>query len=498
MKKTSDRRPVLNRIRTKMFISLFVILTVFFGLICFVAGPSLSTVLIYRTYNNLAQISEDIDSVLPGSSTYYFDLYSIAVNNNISFELINPDNTIAYQSSDGYSAQSSAHTYSSGASDSEYQQTENVTTYSYKNRSGLYERRKKIATKAEYLVYTRELSSNEKLHIFSSVAIIDSNVAVATRVFILICVFIAFLMLLFVYRYVSRFTKPLEEMNDVTKDMANLNFARKCKPYSKDEIGELGDSINILSTTLDSTLYDLRQKNLQLEADIEHRREFISNVSHELKTPIAIISGYAEGLSSGISDDPKVIQEYCEIISEESKKMNGLVVELLELSKLENISESFNPVKYNLSEQIKDVISHFSLLISDKGIKITNNIQDNVFCYAQKDKIEIIIKNYISNAISHCKNEMLIELNCEETDDRWIVRVFNTGDNIEESDLNRIWESFYRADKAHSRNENRFGLGLSIVKAIADNHGMGCSVHNEANGVTFDFEVQKADSISGD
>ena len=498
MKKTSERRPVFNRIRTKMFVSLFAILTVFFGVICFVAGPALSTVLIYRTYNNLVDISEEIDSVLPGSSTYYFDLYSIAVNNNISYELINPDNTIAYQSSDGYSAQSSAHIYSTGASDSEYLQTENVTTYSYKNSSGSYERRKKIATKAEYLVYTSELSSNETLHIFSSVAIIDSNVEVATRVFILICIFIALLMLLFVYRYVSRFTKPLEEMNDVTKDMANLNFARKCKPYSKDEIGELGDSINTLSTTLDSTLHDLRQKNLQLEADIEHRREFISNVSHELKTPIAIISGYAEGLSSGISDDPAVIREYCEIINEESKKMNGLVMELLELSKLESISETFNPVRYNLSEQVNDVISHFALLISDKGIKITNHFPDNIYCYAQKDKIEIILKNYISNAISHCKNEMAIEISCEETEDRWVVKVFNTGDNIEETDLNRIWESFYRADKAHSRNENRFGLGLSIVKAIADNHGMNCSAHNESNGVTFDFEVQKADSNSGD
>ena len=105
MKKSSEKRPVLNRIRTKMFISLFAILTVFFGVICFVAGPALSTVLIYRTYNNLKEISEEIDMVSPGSSTYYFDLYTIAVNNNISFELINQDDTISYQSSDGYSAQ---------------------------------------------------------------------------------------------------------------------------------------------------------------------------------------------------------------------------------------------------------------------------------------------------------------------------------------------------------------------------------------------------------
>ena len=481
-----------------MFVSLFAILTVFFGVICFVAGPALSTVLIYRTYINLRDISDEIDSVPPGGSNYYFDLYTIAVNNNISFELINEDSTIAYQSSEGYSAQSSAHIYSPSATDSEYLQTENVTTYNFRNSSGLYERRRKIATKAEYLVFSDDLSSNEKIHIFSSVAIIDSNVEVATRVFILICVFMALLMLIFVFRYVSRFTKPLEEMNDITKDMANLNFARKCQPYSKDEIGQLGDNINVLSTTLDTTLHDLRQKNLQLEADIEHRREFISNVSHELKTPIAIISGYAEGLSSGISDDPAVIQEYCEIISEESKKMNGLVVELLELSKLESFTEKLNPESYNLSEQINDVLSHFSLLASEKGISVRNNIPDNLYCFAQKDKIEIIIKNYISNAISHCKNEMKIELNCEESDDRWIIKVFNTGDRIEESDLNRIWESFYRADKAHSRNENRFGLGLSIVKAIADNHGMNCSAHNEANGVTFDFEVAKAVTDPGE
>ena len=498
MKNHSERRPVFNRIRTKMFISLFAILTVFFGVICCVAGPALSAVLIYRTYNNLIDITKEIDSIPPGSSTYYFDLYSIAVNNNINFELINPDNTIAYQSTDGYSAQSSAHIYSSSATDSEYLQTENVTTYNYNNNSGLYERRKKIATKAEYLVYTDELSSNEKIHIFSSVAIIDSNVEVATNVFILICIFIALIMLLFVYKYISRFTKPLEEMNDVTKDMANLNFARKCKPYSKDEIGELGNNINVLSTTLDSTLHDLRQKNLQLEADIDHRREFISNVSHELKTPIAIISGYAEGLSSGISDDPEVIKEYCEIINEESKKMNGLVVELLELSRFESIAETFNPSNYNLSEQINDVISHFSLLISDKGITVTNNVPENIYCYAQKDKIEIILKNYISNAISHCKNEMRIVLNLIDSDDRWLIKVFNSGDCIDESDLNRIWESFYRADKAHSRNENRFGLGLSIVKAIADNHGMNCSVHNESDGVTFDFEVSKPVNFSGD
>lgn len=494
MKEARTKKPVLNRIRTKMFISLFVILTVFFGVICFVAGPALTAVLIYRTANNLTDISKTIDSFAPGSSNYYFDLYSTAVNNNISFELINPDGTIAYQSSDGYSAQSSMHTYSVNPNNSEFNQTERITLYNFVGNKGTYERRRKIATSAEYLVYSTELSSSETLHIFSPVAAIDSNVEVATGVFIIICILIAFIMLLFVYRYVYRFTKPLEEMNDVTKDMADLNFARKCKPYGNDEIGELGRSINTLSKTLDSTLLDLRQKNIQLETDIEHRREFISNVSHELKTPIAIIQGYSEGLSSGISDDMNVIKEYCEIINEESKKMNGLVVELLELSKFENFSEEYPAVDYSLSDQVKDVISHFSLILSNHGITVTNSVPDNTICHAQKDKIEIVLKNYISNAVSHCKGDMKIEVGCEDLGESLLLKVFNSGDSIDENDISRIWESFYRADKAHSRNENRFGLGLSIVKAIADNHGTTCSVHNTEGGVIFDFEIPKAKS----
>lgn len=474
-----------------MFITLLIILIVFFTVICVIAAPALTAVLIYRTGTDLSNISDKIENLSPSSSGYYFDLYSLAVNNNVSFELIGSDSTISYQSSEGFSPQSSAHIYSSSASESEYSQTQLISTYNSRISGTSYEKRRKYATNAEFLVLSRELSSNETLHIFSSVSVIDSNVEVATRVFTVICFIICITIIAFVYSYISKFTKPLEEMSDVTKDMAELNFARRCKPYGNDEIGELGNSINILSDTLDSTLIDLRSKNLQLENDIEHRREFISNVSHELKTPIAIISGYAEGLASGISDDPGIIHEYCEIIKEESSKMNDLVVELLELSKLESINTELVPAEYNLSEQIKEVISHFSLIASKNGISITNNVPDDIICFAQQDKIEIILKNYISNAVSHCSGDKKIIISCEKLDNIWRINVFNTGDKIAEEDINRIWESFYRADKAHSRAENRFGLGLSIVKAITEKHGMKCFVKNSIDGVTFGFEVSK-------
>lgn len=495
------RRFKLSRIRVRLFTAIVVILIICFTIICIAAKPVLTQVLVYRTARNLIEISDSIDSVMPSGVTYYFELYALAVNNNVSFELIASNGSLVYQSSEGYSAQSSGHLPSANSNESEYSQTEPEDVYSLGDNEGLYEKRRKVATSAEYLVYTRELSTGEMLHIFSPVASIDSNVEVAAAVFTLISGFICLLMLMIVYFYVARFTKPLVEMNDVTKDMAALDFARRCKPYGNDEIGELGNSINALSATLDSTLMDLREKNLQLQKDIEHRlvldnarREFINNVSHELKTPIAIISGYAEGLSAGISDDPKVIHEYCQIISEESKKMNSLVVDLLQLSKLESNTQPLTPTQYSLSEQIADIMNHFSLLFSNHSIKAADNVPDGIFCYAQQDKIEIVLKNYITNAVSHCAGAMRITVDCADKGERWRISVTNTGSHIADSDLDGIWDSFYRADKAHDRSENRFGLGLSIVQAIMNNHNTPFGVANVKNGVEFWFEVKKEKS----
>lgn len=486
-----------NGIRGKLFFSMVGILAVCFVVISIAAQPVLSKVLVFRTGNSLSRIADTIDSVAPGSSTYYFELYSIGVNNNISFELISPDGAINYQSSEGYSALSSGHMPSANNVESDYSQTER--TASYRSSSGTYEKRRKIATMAEYLVFTREISTGETLHIFSNVAVIDSNVQVAARVFTLICILICLIMTVFVFYYAYRFTKPLVEMNDVTRDMAQLNFERRCGAEGPDEIGELGRSINVLSATLDATLDDLKDKNIQLGKELERRneidlarREFIGNVSHELKTPIAIISGYAEGLASGISDDPEVIKEYCSIINDESRKMTDLVSELLELSKLENVTLELNPATYSLGEQISAVANHFAILAGRRSIEIVNKVPEGIMCYAQPDKIEIVLKNYISNAVSHCNDGGRITIDCNELKDRYCVTVFNTGSSIGPEDIDRIWESFYRGDKSHNRSENRYGLGLSIVKAIMKTHGTDCYVRNVDGGVEFSFEVLKS------
>ncbi len=496
--KTDFSKFRISRIRAKLFALILVVLTVFLILISVFSTPLLFRVFSFQTYNNLSNIAQKIDSSDAGSAYYFFNLHSIAINNSVDFELVNPDGSLYYASGPNSSASSSDHFASSGSATSQYSSL--LPSDSYRNAVDYenFEIRRREATDIELFVYTQPLNTGETLHIYSEVADVENIVDVAGKVYNAISVAMIIVMSAIFYILVARFTKPLVEMNDVTKDMAALNFRRKCADYGKDEIGELGKSINTLSTTLDSTLMDLKDKNEQLEKDIERRhaldnarKSFISNVSHELKTPIAIISGYAEGVCEGISNDPEVIKEYCQIINDESKKMNELVVELLELSKLETRSQPFMPEYFDIGRKTQSLLNHLSLQFEQNNITVINKIPESIICYAQEDKIEIVLKNYITNALSHCDGQKHIELHYVEKGNTYEISVFNTGKHIDKLDMNEIWDSFYRADKAHGRSENRYGLGLSIVKSIMEKHSCNFGVRNVKHGVVFTFEVAK-------
>lgn len=490
-------KPKLSRIRAKLFATLFAALVLFIVLITIFSTPVLFQTFSYQTYKRLSNVAQEINLISPVSVTYYFELSEIADVNNASFEIINPDGTLSYSSDDG-SAHSSSHFSSSSFSGSFYSDLQPTTSHHYVADLNNFDVLRKIASNTEYFVYSKELDTGETIHVYSEVADVEEIVDAAGKVYSTISVMMVIILAVIFYLLITKFTKPLVEMNAITKDMAKMNFERKCGNYGKDEIGELGESINTLSTALDATLMDLKDKNEQLEKDIElrlaldnARKSFINNVSHELKTPIAIISGYAEGLCMGISDDPKIIKEYCQIINDESNKMNALVVELLELSKLESKSQPFTPEYFSLSEKLGSLLNHLSLLFEQNGITVRNNVPDNLMCYAQQDKIEIVLKNYITNAVSHCNGSKEIIIDCKENDKLIEVSVFNTGEHIADNDMPELWDSFYRADKAHGRKENRFGLGLSIVRSIMETHNCGYGVKNVDGGVVFTFEISK-------
>lgn len=253
-----------------------------------------------------------------------------------------------------------------------------------------------------------------------------------------------------------------------------------------------------MSDTLEKTVKQLRNSNIELEKDIEEksridemRKQFISDVSHELKTPIALIQGYAEGLVENVAKDEESKQFYAEVILDESNKMDMLVKKLLELMKLEYGKSAFNVTRFNISELIQEVIRKSKKMLEEENICVKF---DDAPVYVKADEFyaEQVFTNYFTNAtknIAEIDGKKELEISYEIREDKLRVKVFNTGENIASEDLNRIWNRFYKVDTSRNRDNGGTGIGLSLVKAIMINTNNNYGVENKENGVEFYFEV---------
>ncbi len=290
----------------------------------------------------------------------------------------------------------------------------------------------------------------------------------------------------------DKFTKPIKEINKITKQMAKLDFTESLSIKSKDELGELSDSINHLSNSLDCAVKELYKKNKELEKDINYerqldkmRKEFVSNVSHELKTPIFLLQGYAEGLKTNIADGEEKKNFYCDVIMEETEKMSLLVKDLLDLSRMESGIFSIQCITFNISDLLKTILHKYDQIIRENGILFTADIPGGIMANADILRTEQIIENFLNNAITYTDSKKIIAVSLENQSDRIRLSVYNSGKAIPEEELDRIWNSFYRTDKARSREQGGSGLGLSIVRAIQELHGSGYGVVNKPEGVEF-------------
>lgn len=292
----------------------------------------------------------------------------------------------------------------------------------------------------------------------------------------------------------KKITKPLITINEITNEMSHLNFKNKIIITSKDEIGELGEGINHLSTYLEQMISELNNANEQLKKDIKvkdqidiSRKELISNVSHELKTPIALIGGYAEGLKVNVNNDEKDF--YCNVIMEETQKMNKIVLNLLDLSQVEAGYTIMNKQHFSISRLIQKSICRYKNLLDEKNIVLTSNYNGDCIVFADEERIIQAFDNYFMNAIHHVNDKRQITVAIEKENDIITVSVFNTGEHIPDDQLSKIWDSFYKVDKARTREYGGTGLGLSIVKAIIDAHNGYYGVKNIDEGVKFWFSL---------
>ena len=292
------------------------------------------------------------------------------------------------------------------------------------------------------------------------------------------------------------YTRPLRRLSAIAEQMTELDFEAKYVPRNRaDEIDALGLSMNELSDRLEGTIRELKNANLELQRDIRLRDEndsmradFISNVSHELKTPLALIGGYAEGLKEAVNDDPEERDYYCDVIIDETDRMNRMVRQLLDLNRLEYGRDSVQMERFDVTELIKGVVSGLEPMASEKSLVINKKLPERCDVWTDETLAEMVVTNYLTNAIHYCRSEGMIEIGLLKTENGIRLYVYNEGNPIPEESIDRLWEKFYKVDKARSREYGGSGIGLSIVKAAADTLGTACGAENKEDGVSFWFD----------
>lgn len=358
-----------------------------------------------------------------------------------------------------------------------------------------------MATGTEYLEMWGVLDNGNLFMVRSPLEGIRDSVKIANRFLAYIGVAVTLISTVIILFVTTRITKPIMQLKDISEKMTNLDFETKYISRGKNEIDLLGEHMNELSSTLEKTISELKTANNELKRDIEKkeqidemRKEFLSNVSHELKTPIALIQGYAEGLKEGINDNDDESRDfYCDVIIDEAGKMNNMVKKFLDLNELEFGNDVVTLERFDIVALVNNLLHSADILISRNDIKLNVEASNPIYVWADEFKVEEVIRNFFSNAINHADGEKIIEIKFRinnEAGNKVRVSVFNTGEPIPDASLERIWEKFYKVDKARTREYGGSGVGLSIVKAIMDSMNQKYGVINYSNGVEFWFELE--------
>ncbi|MEE0966475.1 MAG: HAMP domain-containing sensor histidine kinase [Bacilli bacterium] len=275
---------------------------------------------------------------------------------------------------------------------------------------------------------------------------------------------------------------PIRKIERAAQSITEKDFTIKLRSNRHDEIGSLARSINSMSSELEKTINDLYLEIEHVKQLEDLRKEFVSNFTHEIKTPLGIISGFSELIE--IEEDEEKRNEYINIIQQETRKINQLVLAMLDLSKLESKNITLNMIDLNIVDLCEDILETMAVHIYNKKIIIEKDFHDCTI-NADYQKIEMTITNLISNAIRYTNDNGHIYITINDIG----FYIENEGQPIAEEELSKIWLPFQKADK--SRNDEGTGLGLSIVKAALDLHGMKYGAQNTAKGVLFYFEYNR-------
>ena len=349
---------------------------------------------------------------------------------------------------------------------------------------------------SDYYDLVGKLDNGFSIIIRSPISEVESFTRTIKRVFNYVAATLIIFCAVFVLFISNIFSTPIKKLSHSARRMANLDFDTKIDVDTKDEIGELGESMNELSSKLEDTISKLKTANIELERDIEEkrkiddmRRDFLSHVSHELKTPIALIQGYAEGLKDNLFDDKENMEFYSDVIIDEAQKMNQLVQKLITLNEIEFGKFNINIERFDLVELINGVLNSTRILINEEYVNIVFEEQSPVWVWADEFLIEDAFTNYLTNAIHYVSEGGAIKIYFEKNDNKLRLNVYNQGNRIDNEDIDKLFIKFYKTDKSRSREYGGSGIGLSIVAAIMQAHGKEYGVYNVEDGVVFYFDL---------
>lgn len=481
---------IKKSIKTRLIVTFVGIVVIAFMLIALSNSFLLERYYVAKKTDAIQDVYEKLNQYDSLTSDKAQSLKSICIEKNISWVILDTNHSeiLDYDSRNANRLYASLFGYITGvapAKSSTLEETDNYTLEVNRDMD------------MDYLDMWGMLDNNNVFLIRLPMAGISDSIQISNMFYLYTGMIVVAISILAIWFLSQRLTKPLEELTDISIRMSNLDFNAKYESGGEDEIGVLGQNFNKMSKELEQTISELKTANNELQKDIEKkeriddmRKEFLSNVSHELKTPIALIQGYAEGLKECINDEAESRDFYCEVIIDEAAKMNNMVKKLLTLNQLEFGNDQISMECFDLTELVRGVVNSAQLLADQKDVQILFVQDTSVYVWGDEFKIEEVVTNYVSNAINHIDGERKIEIKMQRREGHIRLSVFNTGKPIPEEDIDKIWIKFYKVDKARTREYGGSGIGLSIVKAIMESMNQKFGVKNYENGVEFWFELE--------
>lgn len=489
-------KSVHHSIKTQMITSFVGLLICLVVTLMFINGKFLEPYYISKKESRFIELYEKLNDVSNedkwDSTKKNNSLIHFAEKNNISYLVIEKDNDVHTNVHDKNMLKNQMMGYFLNQAQKESRTLDSTDVYQINQSWDPW-------NQSYYVDMWGSLDDGSQFLLRSPVESMRESASISNRFLLYIGSVLIVVSILLIWYFSKRITDPIRELARLSDRMADLDFDAKYTSGGSNEIGELGENFNRMSEKLESTISELKKANNSLQKDIEQkdklekmRNEFLGNVSHELKTPIALIQGYAEGLKEGVNEDAESREFYCDVIMDEANKMNTMVKRLLTLNQIEFGNDEPEMERFDINELIASVADANAIRAGQKNMSIVfDNRNEQNFVWADEYKTEEVLTNYISNALNHCDGKRAIEVRTEKSENGGTitVTVYNSGKNIADEDLERIWEKFYKTDKARTREYGGNGIGLSIVKAIMDSMGQEYGVRNVSDGVEFWFNL---------